>query len=213
MAVASENDHHVVEEDACVAVTRHWSNTANLSLASLREGHVQTESIVIGHAKAQIILFSLELRHEIEAGISLRDKHASLHVGGCGRVKNDLFVRFLVIFETDLHFLLLVVIFLIQEIALHGVLVLSLRDWIDGLVNSGRRFSILQAATHQGRGIASVHRFGRGACRCRLVRLTEKADPSVLRNIIQLQIIELFGHLEDAAKDADIALIDDSRVA
>ena len=105
MAVSSENNHQVVVKDSCVAITWHRANAANFSLAFLREGHVQTKGIVIGHSKAQIVLLSLELRHEVKAGISLRDQHTSLHVGGCGRVKNDLLLGFLVIFETNLHFL------------------------------------------------------------------------------------------------------------
>ena len=105
MAISSKNNHQVIVEDACVTITWHRANAANFSLAFLREGHIQTKCIVIGHSKAQIVLFSFELRHEVEAGISLRDKHASLHVRGCGRVKNDLLLGFLVVFETDLHFL------------------------------------------------------------------------------------------------------------
>ena len=105
MAVASKDNHHVVVKDTGVAITWHRANSANFSLAFLREGHVQTEGIVIGHAEAKIVLFPLELRHKVETGIGLRDKHASLHVSGCGRVKNDLLLGFLVVFETDLHFL------------------------------------------------------------------------------------------------------------
>ena len=93
------------------------------------------------------------------------------------------------------------------------MLVLGLRDLLVWLVDSWRRFSIFKATAHQGRSVASVHCFGRGASRGRFVRLTEEADPSVLRNVIQLQIVQLFGHLKDAAKDADIALVDDGRMA
>ena len=70
MTVTSEDDHKSIELDNTVSITGVGADAWHTQFALLAEGHVETKSVVLGASKSKVVLLSLELCHEIEAGVS-----------------------------------------------------------------------------------------------------------------------------------------------
>ena len=68
-------------------------------------------------------------------------------------------------------------------------------------------------AAGEGRRLAHGHGLGRRLCRYGFGLLTKETDPSIVSDVVQVEVIELFSDLEDATEDANVALVQRSCVA
>ena len=96
MTVSSEENHETIRRhNAAVAIAGRRTDPAHAHLSLLAQGHVEPEGVVRTRSEAKVILFSLELCHEVEAGVSACDQLTVLHVVGGGRVEHNLLRRLL----------------------------------------------------------------------------------------------------------------------
>ena len=85
MTVSSEDNHEaIVRQNAAVTIAGRRTDPAHAHLPLLAQGHVEPEGVMRSRSETKVILFSLELRHEVEAGVSARDQLTVLHVVGGG---------------------------------------------------------------------------------------------------------------------------------
>ena len=61
--------------------------------------------------------------------------------------------------------------------------------------------------------MAHGHGLGWRLCRYTFGLLHKETDPSIVSDVVQVKIIELFSDLEDASEDANVALVQRSCVA